>query len=181
MHPSHLFCWQWEEINIGLTVNSKPTQESVGILKLSNLLIGPTKGRDWDWQQNITFQSSYRRGEGGGTLVTQNIRWKHKDGYHGGKLCVKGWKMKKMSECETKSWEPGMLLKTWKTWKPENFENTKNYPLGHAEQLLFSCLGSKVTVYCRKLECFFLDHHTPSGDTWVHRAGSQLKTCALWK
>ena len=25
----------------------------------------------------------------------------------------------------------------------------------HAEQLLFSCLGSKVTVYSRKLQCFF--------------------------
>merc|ERR1719219_2570664 len=26
----------------------------------------------------------------------------------------------------------------------------------HAEQVLFSCLGSKVTVYSRKLQCFFL-------------------------
>ena len=25
----------------------------------------------------------------------------------------------------------------------------------HAEQLLFSCLCSKVAVYCRKLQCFF--------------------------
>ena len=25
----------------------------------------------------------------------------------------------------------------------------------HAEQLLFSCLGSKGTVYSRKLQCFF--------------------------
>ena len=31
----------------------------------------------------------------------------------------------------------------------------------HAEQLLFSCLGSKVTVYSRKLQCFFLPHHHP--------------------
>ena len=28
--------------------------------------------------------------------------------------------------------------------------------LGHAEQLLFSCLGSKVTVYSRKLQCFLV-------------------------
>ena len=29
--------------------------------------------------------------------------------------------------------------------------------LGHAEQLLFSCLCSKVAVYSRKLQCFFFD------------------------
>ena len=50
----------------------------------------------------------------------------------------------------------------------------------HAEQLLFSCLGSNVTVYTRKLQWFFLDLHlhlliTLSCDSWVHRAGSQLK------
>ena len=27
----------------------------------------------------------------------------------------------------------------------------------HAEQVLFSCLASKVTVYCRKLQCFLWD------------------------
>ena len=27
----------------------------------------------------------------------------------------------------------------------------------HAEQVLFSCLGSKVAVYSRKLQCFFFD------------------------
>ena len=37
------------------------------------------------------------------------------------------------------------------------------------EQLLFSCLGSKVTVFSRKLQWFF------STDIRVHRAGSQLK------
>ena len=40
-----------------------------------------------------------------------------------------------------------------KTWRLENFENMKNDPC--KEQLLFSCLCSKVTVYCRKLQCFF--------------------------
>ena len=49
----------------------------------------------------------------------------------------------------------------------------------HAEQVLFSCqtLGSKVTVYSRKLQCFFLDLllTTLSSDIRVHRAGSQLK------
>ena len=63
-----------------------------------------------------------------------------------------------------------MLLKILKTW---------NWKCWHAEQLLFSCLGSKVTVYRRKLQCFFFDHHhhsTLSCDIRVHRAGSQLKT-----
>ena len=48
----------------------------------------------------------------------------------------------------------------------------------HAEQVLFSCLGSKVAVYSRKLQCFFFDHIiiiTLSPDIRVHRAGSQLK------
>ena len=34
----------------------------------------------------------------------------------------------------------------------------------HAEQLLFSCLCSKLSVYSRKLQCFFLPPHPiPSG------------------
>ena len=49
----------------------------------------------------------------------------------------------------------------------------------HAEQFLFSCLGSKVTVYCRKLQCFFFDSHslltTLPCEFGSHRAGSQLK------
>ena len=48
------------------------------------------------------------------------------------------------------------------------------WSLGHAEQRLFSCLGSKVAVYSRKLQCFF-DILTLSPDIRVHRAGSQLK------
>ena len=51
--------------------------------------------------------------------------------------------------------------------------------LDNAEQFLFSCLGSKVAVYCRKLQCFFLtkllDSSTLSCEFGVHRAGSQLK------
>ena len=48
----------------------------------------------------------------------------------------------------------------------------------HAEQVFFSCLGSKVAVYSRKLQCFFFDHSiTLSCEFWVHRAGSQLKIC----
>ena len=39
-------------------------------------------------------------------------------------------------------------LALWKLWKPK-------WSLGHAEQLLFSCLCSKVAVYSRKLQCFF--------------------------
>merc|ERR1712077_159485 len=50
----------------------------------------------------------------------------------------------------------------------------------HGEQLLFSCLGSKVTVYSRKLQCFFFDSLLLLSSTLscyfrVHRAGSQLK------
>ena len=52
------------------------------------------------------------------------------------------------------------------------------WSLGHAEQLLFSCLGSKVTLYSRKLQCFFWDIISSITLTcyWrVHRAGSKLK------
>ena len=48
----------------------------------------------------------------------------------------------------------------------------------HAEQLLFSCLCSKVTVSLRKWQCFFRDiiHiHTLSCEFRVHRAGFELK------
>ena len=44
----------------------------------------------------------------------------------------------------------------------------------HAEQVLFSCLGSKVAVYSRKLQCFFFTP-TSSCEFGVHGAGSQLK------
>ena len=40
--------------------------------------------------------------------------------------------------------------------------------------MLFSCLGSKVTVYSRKLQWFFAS----SCEFKVHRAGSQLKSSA---
>ncbi len=47
----------------------------------------------------------------------------------------------------------------------------------HAEQLLFSCLCSKVSIYSRKLQwfLFFDSHSTLSPDIGVSRAGSQLK------
>ena len=46
----------------------------------------------------------------------------------------------------------------------------------HAEQLLFSCLCSKVTVYRRKLQCFFWTSASSSSREFrSHRAGSQLK------
>ena len=47
------------------------------------------------------------------------------------------------------------------------------WSLGHAEQILFSCLCSKVGIYRWKWQCVFLDSHRC--DFWVHRAGSQLK------
>ena len=49
---------------------------------------------------------------------------------------------------------------------------------GHAEQLLFSCLGWKMSVYRRKWQCFFFDILliiTLSPDNTNSRAGSQLK------
>ena len=51
----------------------------------------------------------------------------------------------------------------------------------HAEQVLFSCLGSKVAVYSRKLQWFFWTSSS-SREFWVHRAGSQLKiqSHTLW-
>ena len=46
----------------------------------------------------------------------------------------------------------------------------------HAEQLLFSCLCSKVTVNGRKLQWFFLTASSSSScEFGVHGAGSQLK------
>ena len=48
----------------------------------------------------------------------------------------------------------------------------------HAEQVLFSCLGSKFAAYSQKLQCFFWDLilGTSPPDITVHRAGSQLKS-----
>ena len=87
-----------------------------------------------------------------------------------------------------KSWEPEKILKIWKFLKIWNFLkiwkfeilNSLSWSSGHAEQLLFSCLCSKVTVYGRKLQCFFFDHHSSHHHTLScyfrsHRAGSQLK------
>ena len=52
----------------------------------------------------------------------------------------------------------------------------------HAEQVLFSSLGSKVAVYRRKLQWSFLDLlSTRSPDIRVHRAGSQLKKFKILK
>ena len=54
--------------------------------------------------------------------------------------------------------------------------NSREWSLGHAEQLLFSCLCSKVTVYRWKWQCFFLTASASSPpDITIHRAGSQLK------
>ena len=50
-----------------------------------------------------------------------------------------------------------------------------SWSLGHAEQFLFSCLCSNIAVYGCKRQCFFFDTTTLSCDSWVHRAGSQLK------
>ena len=68
----------------------------------------------------------------------------------------------------------------------QNLQNCKtcklaklaNWSLGHAEQLLFSCLCSKVTVYRWKWQWFFFDLSLSTTLTCyftVHRAGSQLK------
>ena len=70
-----------------------------------------------------------------------------------------------------KSWEPGMSCKTCKT---HSFNLSFTHSL-HAEQLLFSCLCSKVTVYSWKLQCFF-GTSVSYREFRVHRACSQLKT-----
>ena len=50
------------------------------------------------------------------------------------------------------------------------------WSLGHAEQLLFSCLCSNVAVYGWKLQWFFGDLSSTLTRDWTnHRAGSQLK------
>ena len=88
-----------------------------------------------------------------------------------------------MSECQAKAGNQE-CFENLKTWKPENLKIWKlwkheKWSLVHAGQLLFSCLCSKVTVYSRKLKCFFFDiisrSSTLSTDIRVHRAGSQLK------
>ena len=67
------------------------------------------------------------------------------------------------------------VLKNLKTWKLENIKMI----LGTHWTAFVSCLCSKVTVYSRKLQCFFFDLiSTPSIDIRVHRAGSQLKISA---
>ena len=51
------------------------------------------------------------------------------------------------------------------------------WSLGHAEPVLFSCLCSKVTVYCRKLQCFFGTSPSPSITlSWIlyNLVGQQL-------
>ena len=122
-----------------------------------------------------------------------------------------------MSERQTKAGNQECFGKLWKLAKLANLQTCKlaNWSLGHAEQLLSSCVCSKftlshsrtltlshsliisfnhsrhaeqvlfwslcseVTVYSRKLQCFFLDtshSHTLSCYFRSHRAGSQLKT-----
>ena len=62
---------------------------------------------------------------------------------------------KKMSECQTKAGNQECFGKTFTTFTTF----TLSFALSrHAEQVLFSCLGSKVTVYSRKLQWDFLGH-----------------------
>ena len=85
-----------------------------------------------------------------------------------------------MSESQTKAGNQRKFEIFWNFLKIWKFEilNSLSWSSGHAEQLLFSCLVSNVTVYTRKLQCFFLDLllvSTLSTDIRVSRAGSQLK------
>ena len=83
---------------------------------------------------------------------------------------------KKMFECQTKAgtrnskgWIENLKnLKTWKHWK---------WSLEHAEQLLFSCLCSKVTDYKWNWQCVFFDSSiiTLTCEFRGYRAGSRLK------
>ena len=90
----------------------------------------------------------------------------------------------KMSESQTKAGNQEKFkkiknLKIWNFKKIENWNlNGLSWSSGHAEQHMFSCLGSKVAVYSWKLQWFFWDLLvlvTLSCDFRVHRAGSQLK------
>ena len=92
-----------------------------------------------------------------------------------------------MSECQTKAGNQDHTL-TLSHSHCLALSLTHSHSLTHllihsryAEQLLFSCLCSKVNIYRQKLQCGFLDSHshshhiTLSPDIRVHRAGSQLK------
>ena len=90
--------------------------------------------------------------------------------------------LEQMSECQTKAgnqewfWKICKIenLKTWKLWKHWKWS------FGHAEKLLFSCLGSKVTVYRWKCQCFFGTSTSTHPDIRVHGAGSQLKSFIVY-
>ena len=98
-------------------------------------------------------------------------------------FCISISAKQKMSESRTKA---GNQRKFENFWKFEKFEilNSLSWSSGHAEQLLFSCLGWKVAVDSWKCQWFFLDLliTTRSTDIRVSRAGSQLKTLKfeLW-
>ena len=70
-------------------------------------------------------------------------------------------------------------LKFWKLLKRENFHNFENiikWSLGHAEQLLFSCLYAfqKTLIIGENDNDFFYLSLTLTCAFRVHRAGSQL-------
>ena len=74
-----------------------------------------------------------------------------------------------------KCWEPRMFCHTFTLSHSLNLSFNHSR---HAEQLLFSCLSSKLTVYSRKCQCFFFDSSrtiTLPCEFRSHRAGSQLK------
>ena len=76
-----------------------------------------------------------------------------------------------------KSWEPGMLLKTWKlwklwklenlenlkTWKFENFENLINDPLNMLNNFCFHVYAQKSLFISENVNAFFWHppHHPP--------------------
>ena len=82
-----------------------------------------------------------------------------------------------MSESQTKAGNQRKFENFWNFLKIWKFEilNSLSWSSGHAEQLLFSYLCWKVTVYSWKLQCFFLTSASSSREFRVHRAGSQLK------
>ena len=74
-----------------------------------------------------------------------------------------------------KSWEPGMFWKTWKTFTPATFATfTLSFTLSrHAEQLLFSCLCSKVTLTLFRFHYFRYFHYFHNFQSLIQ----SLSTC----
>ena len=85
-----------------------------------------------------------------------------------------------MSECQTKAGnrECFWKLENLKTWKPENFENTKNDPWDMPNNFCFHVYAQKSLFIAENCNAFFLTSASAASaacEFRVSRAGSQLK------